>query len=115
MHLQNTIFQDDILLEGAIVHSGPSMLIGHPPDRLSFVISQPWLEAADNAQQFPHEEKIHEFLCPIGFRPLLRSLYGWQSQDESLVILDAKPDNFIETASGILPIDLLLAECQVAS
>lgn len=115
MHLQNTIFQDDVLLEGAIVDSGPSMLIGHPPGGLSFVVSQPWLEAADNAQQFPPEKKIHEFLCGIGFRPMLSSLYGWQSHDESLVILDAKPDNFIETAEGILPIDLMLAEFQVAA
>lgn len=115
MHLQNTLFQDDILLEGAIVHSGPSMLIGHPPDGLSFVISQPWLEAVDNAQQFPSEESIHDLLCQIGFRPLLQSFYGWQSHDESLVILDAKPDNFIETAHGILPIDLMLAECRPAA
>lgn len=115
MHLQNTIFRDEIQLEGGMIYSGPSMMIGQPPDGFSFVISQPWLEAADNKRQYPSEQEIHDLLCHIGFKPLLKSLYGWQSDDESFVILDAKPDNFIATAEGILPIDLLLTECQAAA
>lgn len=114
MHLQNTIFQDDIRLEGGMIHSGPSMLIGQPPDGFSLVISQPWLEAADNRRQFPSEEEIHHLLCGIGFLPLRNAFYGWRSGDKSLVILDAKPDNFIATPDGILPIDLLLAETFLA-
>lgn len=110
MHLQNAIFGDDIRLEGGMVHSGPSMVIGQPPDGFSFVISQPWLEAEDIRHQFPSEAEIHEFLSGIGFQPLLNAFYGWQSSDASLVILDAKPDNFIATPEGILPIDLLLTE-----
>ena len=114
MHLQNHVFQDDIRLEGGMISSGPSLLIGQPSGGFSFVISQPWLEAADNKQQYPSEEEIHGLLCEIGFQPMLKSLYGWQSTDRSLIILDAKPDNFITTADGILPIDLLITECQAA-
>lgn len=110
MHLQNRLFGDEIRLEGAMIHAGPSMILGQPPDGFSLVISQPWLEAADNKRQFPSEQEIHDFLCEIGFRPLLKSLYGWQSHDDSFVVLDAKPDNFIATADGILPIDLLITE-----
>jgi len=36
--------------------------------------------------------------------------YGWEQEEEGLVVLDAKPDNFITTPDGILPIDLLLTE-----
>lgn len=115
MHLQNTIFGDDIRLEGGMIHSGPSMVIGQPPDGFSFVISQQWLEAADNQHQFPAEAEIHDFLSGIGFQPLLNSFYGWESHDESLVILDAKPDNFIATPEGILPIDLLLTETSLSA
>jgi hypothetical protein len=115
MHLQNTIFGDEICLEGGMIHSGPSMIIGGPPNGFSFVISQPWLEAADNRNQFPSEAEIHEFLSGIGFQPLRNAFYGWQSSDASLVILDAKPDNFISTPEGILPIDLLLTETLLAA
>lgn len=110
MHLQNSLFRDEIRLEGAMIHEGPSMILGQPPDGFSFVISQPWLAAADNKRQFPSEREIHDFLCKIGFRPLLKSLFGWQSQDDSFVVLDAKPDNFIVTTDGIFPIDLLITE-----
>lgn len=115
LHLQNIIFEDDIRVEGGMVDSGPSMVIGQPPDGFSFVISQPWLEAADNRHQFPSEPEIHEFLSRIGFEPLFNAFYGWQSNDKSLVILDAKPDNFIKTPVGILPIDLLLTETSLAA
>lgn len=111
LHLQNTIFQDEIRLEGGMISTGPSLIIGQSAGGFSFVISQPWLEAADNKRQYPSEEEIHDLLCNIGFEPIFNSLYGWQRTDRSLIILDAKPDNFIATAVGILPIDLLLTEC----
>lgn len=40
-----------------------------------------------------------------------RSELGWPNTDETIVVLDAKPNNFITTPAGILPIDLLLTEC----
>lgn len=108
--LQNALFADSIELEGFMISSGPSMVIGAPSGGLSLVISQPWLEAADNAKQFPSEEQIRTLMEAKGFRLLFGSLFGWQNEPEHLVILDAKPDNFIATPVGILPIDLLITE-----
>jgi hypothetical protein len=45
-----------------------------------------------------------------GFTWLAGSYFGWQNSDSTLIVLDAKPDNFIATSAGILPIDLLLTE-----
>ena len=110
MSLQNDLFADTIELEGFMISSGPSLVIGAPSGGLSLVISQGWLEAADNSRQFPSEQEIHVLMETKGFHPLFGSLYGWRSDVEHLVILDAKPDNFIATPAGILPIDLLIAE-----
>lgn len=110
LHLQNLIFGDEIQLEGGMVVTGGPFILGQPTGGFAFVISQPWLEAADNKQQYPSEAAVDEFLRGMGFERLLNAFYGWRSTDQSLVILDAKPDNFIATPDGILPIDLLLAE-----
>jgi hypothetical protein len=109
--LQNELFADSIELEGFMISSGPSMIIGAPSGGLSLVVSQTWLEAADNANQFPSEQQIRTLMEAKGFRLLFGSLFGWQNEPEQLVILDAKPDNFIATPAGILPVDLLIAEC----
>lgn len=109
-HLQNELFQDDIRLEGVMVSEGPSMIIGQASGGISFVISQRWLEAANPARPHPDEAQIAAYLQERGFSPLFDALYGWMRDDDTCVILDAKPDNFIRTPAGILPIDLLLAE-----
>lgn len=108
--LQNELFGDRIELEGAMIDSGPSMLIGQPSGGLSLVISQPWLDALDEHQPHPTEAAIAALLRDRGFFPLHASLFGWENRGGGWVILDAKPDNFIRTADGILPIDLLLTE-----
>lgn len=108
--LQNELFQDDIRLEGVMLSDGPSMIIGQASGGISLVISQPWLEAADPARPHPGEKEIAVYLQERGFSPLFDALFGWMRDDDTCVILDAKPDNFILTACGILPIDLLLAE-----
>ena len=108
--LQNEFFMDDIRLEGVMLSDGPSMIIGQAPGGISLVISQPWLDAANPSQPHPKETQIAEFMHTMGFFPLFGSLFGWMREDDSCVILDAKPDNFIFTAAGILPIDLLITE-----
>lgn len=110
LHLQNTVFGDDIRLEGGMTATGGPVIIGQPPGEFSLVISQPWLEALDNADQFPTEAEIDVFMRGIGFEPIPGSLYGWRSVDATLVVLDAKPDNLIKTPAGILPFDVLLTE-----
>jgi hypothetical protein len=108
--LQNDLFKDDIRLEGLMISDGPSMIIGQPSGGVSLVISQPWLDAADPDRPHPTESQIAEFMGRMGFSPLLASLYGWHHAEDTLIILDAKPDNFVLTHSGILPIDLLITE-----
>ncbi|MEX2580478.1 MAG: hypothetical protein WD342_15575 [Verrucomicrobiales bacterium] len=56
----------------------------------------------------PSEFEISTLLRDQGFAPIFCSFYGWQHDEENLVVLDAKPDNFIKTSTEILPIDLLL-------
>jgi hypothetical protein len=113
--LQNELFGDDIKLEGAMVQSGPSMIIGRTSPGLSLVISQPWLDAADVSRPHPSEFQIAHLLGSRGFSPLFGSLFGWSSAEAGLIVLDAKPDNFVSTTSGILPIDLLLAQYDAAA
>jgi hypothetical protein len=108
--LQNELFGDEVRLEGGMLSNGPSMILGQPPDGLSLVISQPWLDAVDKTTPHPDEFEISDLLKERGFEPIFRSLYGWRHRDEGIIVLDAKPDNFIKTNVGILPIDLLLAE-----
>lgn len=86
------------------------MVIGQRSDGLSLVISQPWLNAADEMRPYPTEEQLAPYLKERGFEPLFASFYGWINGDQKLVVLDAKPDNFILTSEGILPIDLLITE-----
>lgn len=112
--LQNEIFGDSVRLDSAMIGPGPSMLIGQPAGGLALVISQPWLDAADARQPHPTDDQIARHLVERGFEPLFGSLFGWINQDYGYVVLDAKADNFIVTTRGVLPIDLIITECQAA-
>ncbi len=81
------------------------MVIGQKPDSVSLVFSQPWIEAADASNPYPSEEEISSLMKSLGFSELPSSFYGWKHEDGTIV-LDAKPDNFIRSESGIIPIDL---------
>ena len=109
--LQNELFDDTIQIEGTMDGTGPSMIIGQPAGGLSLVISQPWLNARNPSDPHPSESEIAGLLRDRGFSPLAGSFFGWEDPDVGLIILDAKADNFITTAYGILPIDLLLTNC----
>lgn len=106
MILQNEIFEDGLRLEGVTISDKPSMIIGQPPGEPSFVISQPWLDKAGTATN----EAIRELLEGEGFREVPRSYFGWFRPGDGVVIVDAKPDNFILTSSGLVPIDLQMAQ-----
>jgi hypothetical protein len=45
-----------------------------------------------------------------GFRSVPASYFGWYRFGDGVVIVDAKPDNFINTAAGVVPIDLQMAQ-----
>jgi hypothetical protein len=73
------------------------------------VTSQSWRTAANPDQPNPTREQIEEFLQNLGFKALPRN-YGWIREEDNIIIADARPDNFILTEEGVLPIDLLIAQ-----
>ncbi|MSU57401.1 MAG: hypothetical protein EXS35_04345 [Pedosphaera sp.] len=109
MQLQNQLFEDAIELEGVMFSSGPSLIIGQPAGGISFVISQPWLEAVDPSDPHPADSAVAEYLSRRGFVTIPGAFFGWRRESDETVILDAKRDNFISTRAGILPIDLQIA------
>jgi hypothetical protein len=44
-----------------------------------------------------------------GFVPVPQSYFGWYREADGVVIVDAKPDNFVKTQLGVVPIDLQMA------
>jgi hypothetical protein len=82
------------------------MIIGQPAGQPSFVISQLWYEKEGIATN----EAIHDFMVAQGFRPVPASYYGWFRPTDGIVIVDAKPDNFIGTSEGLIAIDLQIAQ-----
>lgn len=106
MALQISVFGSDLTLEGVTISSKPSMIIGQPAGQPSIVISQRWYEREDLATN----EAIHEMLVEEGFRPVPSSYFGWYRPTDGSVIVDAKPDNFIRTSEGLIPIDLQMAQ-----
>ena len=106
MALHISVFGSDLVLEGVTVSSKPSMIIGQPAGQPSIVISQRWYEREGLATN----EAIHEMLVEEGFRPVPSSYFGWFRPSDGTVIVDAKPDNFIKTPAGLIPIDLQMAQ-----
>ena len=106
MALHISVFGSDLKLEGVTISSKPSMIIGQPAGQPSIVISQRWYEREGLASN----EAIHQMLVDEGFRPVPSSYFGWYRPTDGSVIVDAKPDNFIQTREGLIPIDLQMAQ-----
>ncbi|WP_264487800.1 hypothetical protein [Luteolibacter arcticus] len=106
MALHIEVFASDIRLEGITVSDKPSMIIGQPPGQPSLVISQRWYAKEGLATN----ESIHDLLTGEGFRAVPSSYFGWYRPEDGVVIVDAKPDNFIRTHEGLIPIDLQMAQ-----
>jgi hypothetical protein len=105
MALQIAVFGSDIRFEGVTVSDKPSMIIGQPAGQPSAVISQEWITAANPRLPHPEEEQIAAFMRGKGFRKIRDSFHGWARED-GVIVMDAKPDNFILSDKGIVPIDL---------
>ena len=69
------------------------------------MIAQPWYQKEGRATN----EDIRAFLEAVGFRPAPRSYYGWYRPADGVVIVDAKPDNFLATPEDLVPLDLQMA------
>ena len=105
MSLQIEVFGSDLLLEGVNISDKPSMVLFQPAGQPSFVISQPWYDKRGVASN----ERIQSFLTEEGFKEVPGSYFGWFRPEDGVVIVDAKPDNFIQTEAGLVPIDLQMA------
>lgn len=106
MALHIEVFASDLRLEGVCISEKPSMIIGQPAGQPSLVISQRWYEKEGVATT----EDIHDLLTEEGFRAIPSSYFGWYRLEDGVVIVDAKPDNFIKTHEGLIPIDLQMAQ-----
>jgi hypothetical protein len=106
--LMNRVFGSGLRLEGIML--GKSLIIGVAGDQPSIAVSQPWIRAADAKRPHASNSEIAEFMGSLGFVQLSRSYYGWQRREDAITILDARPDNFIKSPEGVVPIDLVISE-----
>ena len=103
--LQVAVFGSDIRLEGVSISDKPSMVLFEPPGQPSFVISQEWFEGG----KAPTMDEIAERLGADGFFSAPHSYFGWYRPLDGVVLVDSKPDNFVKTSAGVVPIDLQMA------
>lgn len=108
LQLMNRVFSSDLHLEGMAF--GKSLFIGDQGERPCMVISQPWIDAADENNPHPSEAEIATFMESLGFSPLKDSYFGWSREDDGITIIDARPDNFIKSVAGVVPIDLVVSQ-----
>ena len=104
----NRVFASDMRMEGVMF--GKSLLIFALGEKVSLVVSQPWVRAADPANPHPTAKEIDEFMSSIGFAKLQHSYFGWRREEDGVSILDARPDNFIKSSFGVVPIDLVASQ-----
>jgi len=109
MALQISIFESDIQLVGVFISDEPSMIIGQPSGEPSLVISQEWFEK----ESAPSLKEISTYLESEGFKHSPKAYFGWYRVEDGVVIVDAKPDNFIKTIVGLVPIDLQMMHFSV--
>ena len=95
LELLNEVFGLDMKLEGV---TGDELL--------SMLISQAWVHPADPRNPLPSPAEIAEFMCGLGFEPTSRP-YEWHRKADEVLVSDARPDNFIRSKLGVVPIDLI--------
>jgi hypothetical protein len=107
--LQNAVFLDDFRVEGVNVSDKPSLILFEQPGQPSFVVSQEWIIAADAEHPTPSPDEICVYMGEAGFEDIPEAYYGWWRREDGVLIVDAKPDNFLKTERGITPIDLQMS------
>jgi hypothetical protein len=95
----NEVFDSDFRLE---------WIDPNPPTAI--VISQPLAEAEDDAHPTPTEREIIEFMTKMGFQSVKNNPQEWYRESDGCSACDAKCENFIKTAFGIRPIDLIVSK-----
>jgi hypothetical protein len=108
LELMNQVFGDDSRLEG--VAFGKPHFGDEEGKRPYIVISQAWVDAADENFPHPSEEEIEGFMVSLGFKRLEDSCYRWHREFDGIFVSDTKVDNFIKSHKGVVPIDLLISK-----
>lgn len=108
LRLMNRVFGAGLRLEGIVL--AKSLILGVQGDQPSIAISQPWIRPADPSRPHPTNVQIAQFMESVGFVQVSRSYYGWHRKADGITVLDARPDNFILSAEGVVPIDLVISE-----
>lgn len=111
LELMNQIFGSDFKLEGIMF--GKPLLLWVKSEQPRMVVSQPWIRAAN--PNFPHPSKteLSQFMESLGFVSSKASYFGWYRKKDNITVLDARPDNFINSYQGVVPIDLVVGrDCQ---
>jgi hypothetical protein len=78
-------------------------------EKASIVISQPWAYPADPKNPLPSPREIYEFMTSLGFKHVEETHYEWLKKSEGIRVSDARPDNFIKSKEGVVPIDLVVS------
>jgi phosphoribosylformylglycinamidine synthase len=114
MALHIALFGSDLKFEGISISTEPGLIIGQASGQASAVISQNWIQANQASLPLPNLEQIADFMLEKGFHPIAKSFFGWLRPD-GVAVIDAKPDNFILTKDGVVPIDLQIAVLPIVS
>jgi hypothetical protein len=105
--LMNQEFPSNVRLEGMSL--GKSEFAAEKDLQPYMVVSQNFIEAADDNHQHPSEREIEHFMLGLGFRLLEDSYYNWIREPDGIVVTDAKMLNFIISHAGIVPIDVIIS------
>ena len=107
--LMNHVFDSMLLFDG--VFYTQSILIGKTDGFYPcVVVSQPWHHPESVTNPHPSISEIEEFMQATGFIRKPGSYFGWFKNDENISVVDARRDNFIKTAEGVIPIDLVISK-----
>lgn len=110
LRLTNEVFGTDIRIEGIARRADE---LDEDKFTSDLVISQSNIRPKDPENAEPTQDRINSFMREEGFSPV-PGLHKWRRAEDGLLVADAKPDNFIETENGVVPIDLLISQEPVA-
>ncbi len=74
------------------------------PNQPTFIISQLWYDKVREVMA----EDVNSLMRDLGFVPV-QGYYAWYRSADRVLVTDARTDNFIATADGVMPIDLQVA------
>lgn len=95
----NDIFDLDLRFEGVI--NG---------EWIALLISQPWTYPKDIKNPYPTDDEVQEFMAALDFEPIQGSPHEWFRESDGYHVCDGRPDNFIKSQSGVVPIDLIVSK-----